>query len=144
MAQGVRLNEWQVQAIEEAWVMTGNASVGARVAGCNVRTAQKHVREHLERLTVLAAQKRPSSLETLQYILNRLLGGLADPTKIEQASLADVAKATGIVIDKMQLLSGQATARVETGAIDPGKLTPEEREQAARLRAKLAGEAVVR
>lgn len=142
MAQGVRLSEWQVQAIEDAWIMTGNASVGARVAGCNARTAQKHVRENLERLTALAAQKAPSHLETLQYILNRLLGGLADPAKIDQASLGDVAKATGIVIDKMQLLSGQATARVETGAIDPGRLTPEEMEQAARIRKKLAAEAM--
>ena len=141
MAQGVRLSEEQVETIRQAWILTGNAAYAAKLAGCSGSTAAKFVRENRTELLRLRSEKAPSLMETLNAVLTEVLAGLVDPAKIKSAQYGELSRTAGIVIDKMQLLSGQATARVETGAIDPGKLTPEEMEQAARIRAKLAAEA---
>lgn len=69
-----------------------------------------------------------------------LVSHMTKPEVIASANLKETATAFGIIIDKFQLLTGQATARTETGPTDPGRLTPEEREVAARIREKLAAE----
>lgn len=140
MAQGVRLSDQQIETIRAAWVLTGNGSYAAKAAGCATSTANKYIKDHHDELRQLRQEKAPDIAEILNAVLNEVLSGMLDPSKVRDANLNQLATTAGIVIDKMQLLSGQATARTETMAVDPGRLTPEEREQARRLRAKLLGE----
>lgn len=123
--------------------MTGNAAFAGKVAGCSATSAQVHIKRNLDRLRVVRAQKAPSTIDLLQIALNELISGLLDPQKIKNARLSEVATATGILVDKMQLLRGEATVRTESRSINPDDvLTADEKEMAARLRAKLAGELV--
>lgn len=138
MAQGKALSEWQVETVRATWLLTRNGSEAGRAAGCNVATANRYIAAHREELTRLAQDKKPDLADALGAAADRLVSALFDQKRIADAPLVQVATALGIVIDKRQLLTNQPTARVETGPTDPGRLTPEEREQAAKIRAKLA------
>lgn len=143
MTRGLPLTDWQTETIRAVWLLTENGSEAARAAGCSSSAANKYIREHLDELRMERQQKRPELVDVLTVLLERLVSVSFDPLKIQQATLADTLRGIGILTDKIQLISGNATVRTESVAVDPGRLTPEEREQAAKIRAKLAGEAIV-
>lgn len=77
----------------------------------------------------------------MRRVLVRMLDHLETPGTIEKMNGQQLAVAMGIIVDKHELLTGEPTSRSETVPIDPGRLTPEEREAAARIREKLEAEA---
>jgi recombinational DNA repair protein (RecF pathway) len=140
MAQGKALTDWQEETIRATWLLTENGSEAARLAGCAPTTANAYIREHMDELLQLRQQKAPELSEVISALLQRLVSAAFDPAKLADASLGHLMTGIGILIDKHQLITGKATARTETNTIDPSKLTPEEREMAARIREKLAAE----
>lgn len=146
MGKAATLTDEQIETIRATYAMTGKYSDAARAAGCSVGSAHKYV--HLsDDLENLRTEKRAVTIE--QVIVKcgeaqeKLLAAMVDEAKLSKSSLQEIATAFGIVTDKRQLLSGQATDRREHVAADAlARLTPEEREQAARIREKLAREAI--
>jgi hypothetical protein len=71
-----------------------------------------------------------------------LIDALMSSEKISKASYQELATTLGITTEKRLLIMGQPTSRNENITADPSaKLTPDEMEAAARIRAKLAAEA---
>lgn len=71
----------------------------------------------------LRRDKKRELTEELRDIAYKLIGAI--PGKIEDATLQQVSTSLGIVIDKMQLLSGQPTWRIEiVELVRNGQLTP--------------------
>lgn len=144
MGKGIPLTDEQIAAVRDAFAQTGRYDVAANTVGCSIKTAQRHCRDIPRPATIVpvvseAVIKTADDIaDATLLIIGPIMAHMGDPNVIAQSSLKDAATAFGIVVDKFLLLTGQATSRTETGAIDPGKLTPEEREMAARIRAKLA------
>jgi molybdenum-dependent DNA-binding transcriptional regulator ModE len=143
MAQGQRLSDRQIETIRLAYAETGSVTAAARAAGCSRSAARSHLTAAPDNLAELRQEKRADIVAEIAHVRLVLLTAMGSAEKIAKASMAELATSFGILTDKHQLLTGGATSRPDTGRVEPGRLTPEEREQAARLRAKLLGEAVV-
>jgi hypothetical protein len=137
MAQGVRLTDEQIAAIRDAWLLTRNGSFAARQAGCAVQTANAYIRNHRDELLQLAHEKKPEIVDQLTAARDALLHQLFQVDTLKTATVGELTKGIGIITDKIQLITGQATSRNETGVVDPARLTPEERRQLIELRAKM-------
>jgi hypothetical protein len=73
----------------------------------------------------LRQEKKRELIEELKDLAYKLAGAM--PDKIIDATLQQTAISLGIVIDKMQLLSGQPTLIVElTNLLREGSITPED------------------
>jgi hypothetical protein len=138
MAQGLALTEWQQNEIRAAWLVTRNGSYAARRAGVNPRTAQRYIANHLPELTALADEKAPEIAASLEVVARELVSYLMDSKKLADARLGEIATAFGIVVDKYQLLTGEATERHEHRDIDEARESVARRldELAERRRAK--------
>lgn len=146
MAQGSQITDEQIETIRATYTMTGKLSDASRAAGVSESTARKYVRL-VDNFEELRAEKIAITIEEIIVkcgeVQGKLLAAMTDEAKLAKASFQEVATAFGIVTDKRQLLSGQATDRREHVAADAlARLTPEEKEQAARIREKLAREAI--
>jgi hypothetical protein len=145
--RGVEISEEQKAMLRDAYAQTGDYAFAAQAAGCSKRTAQRHLAGCPKPVTSIVIPGIIKTTEDISDAIIKILGPIAEhmqqPSVISESSLKEAATAFAILIDKFQLLTGQATSRNETGTIDPGKLTPEEREMAARIRRKLASEAGV-
>ena len=142
MAQGSRLTDWQIETIQQAYAETGNVAHAAREAGCAYNTAKSYVRDHHDELTKLRNEKRADVVTTMMAVRTRALEELITPSRLSKASIPELSTLVGVMTDKIQLLTGGATHRTETKMIDPGALSPEEREKARQLREKLLAGAV--
>lgn len=140
----------KAEAARLAWMTQDEPTVRsvAAAAGVSRSTAQR-LRPSDEELGQKETQEKKQAIEAaateriiagLERAALALLPEVMSARKIEQATLPQVGTTLGIVIDKLQLMQGKATARTETMALDPNKLTAEERAQLSRLRAKLMGE----
>lgn len=147
MSQGSRITDEQIETIRATYTLTGKFADAAKAAGVSISTARRYVTE-TDNFEELRAEKKA---QTIEHVIvkcgeaqEKLLAAMVDDAKLSKSSLQEIATAFGIVTDKRQLLSGQATDRREHVAADAlARLTPEEREQAARIREKLAREAAV-
>lgn len=131
------ISDEQVELVKATFAETGNYSLAAKAAGCSVSTAKKYAdnRDQFERIR---NEKRIDIIAKITELQLKLIEAMMEPEHLRRASFQEIATAFGISTDKKLLLTGQATQRVESGPIDPAKLTPEERERAAALREKLA------
>ena len=137
MAQGTRLTDWQIETIQQAYAESGNVAHAAREAGCAYNTAKSYVRDHHDELTKLRNEKRADVVTTMMLVRARALEELVTPSRLSKASISELSMLTGIMTDKIQILTGGATHRAETKIVDPGVLSPEDRERARQLREKL-------
>lgn len=140
MTRGKPLTEDDHDAIRAAFLLTDNSHAIARMTGFPVSTVNDYVRNNRESLRMFRTEKAPELTERIDGLLDFILNEAFDPSRVSSAKLSELMTGIGILVDKRQLLTGKPTARTETGPIDPGKLTPEEREAAARIREKLAAE----
>jgi molybdenum-dependent DNA-binding transcriptional regulator ModE len=133
------------------YAQTGSYRAAGRAVGCSADSVKRIVREaEQESRTPIAQLRAQKMAETVVNVLDEfkraqlaLLTALMDAGKIADADLKAVATSLGIVTDKILLMSGEATARTESVVADPSaKLTPDEMEAAARIRAKLAAGSV--
>ena len=143
MAQGKRLSDTQIEEIRLAYAETGVVADAARAAGCSEASARKYCHAPNDGLAELRAEKKADVVAKIAEVRSAYLDHMLKESVIKEATAKDSAVIVGVLTDKHQLLSGAATARTETTAADPNRLTPEEKEQAARLRAKLLGEVPV-
>lgn len=143
MAQGARLSDMQIETIRAVFAEGGSLGEAAREAGCAKNSARKYAPPPNDELAQLRTQKRADIITRIAEVRSLYLEHLAQPDVMSIATARDAATIVGILTDKHQLLSGAATERKEVSAIDPDRLTPEEKAQAARLRAKLLGEVAV-
>lgn len=141
----------KAEAVRLAWLTQDEPTLRsvAEAAGVSTYSARRHKpsedefkqTQTREKKLEIEARATDRIVAGLEQAVLRLLPALTNPDKIDAATLQQVGTTIGIVIDKLQLIQGKATARTETMALDPNRLTTEERAQLSRLRAKLAGEA---
>jgi len=142
------LTDEQIERLNSAFSTNGGkVREAARRVGVSVATASKYIdRERYNppppEVEAVRTQKRLEIAEKFGDLQVALIDALMDKTKIEKASYQELANTLGIATEKRLLITGQPTSRNETIATDPAaKLTPDEMEAAARIRAKLAAEA---
>lgn len=144
MAQGQRLTDWQIETIRLAYAETGKLRHAAREAGCSPSAAKRYVDPVKDGLEHLRTQKKVDIIEEIADVRLALLSAMKSDEKIAKASMAELATSFGILTDKHQLLTNKPTARTESVAVDPAsQLTPEQMEQAAIIREKLARDGAV-
>lgn len=147
MARGVSLTDEQQTALRDAWEQSGRYDVAALAAGCSTASARRYLKDVPKpdhAVATVATLKTADEISTaILQVIGPIFAHITDPNVIAQASLKDASTSAGILIDKFLLLTGQATSRTESLGVDPSKLTPEEREMAAKIRRKLAAEAGV-
>lgn len=103
-----------IEIIKATFAETGSIRAAARAAKCSVSTASKYtdptVRDQFERIRT---EKRIDIIEALAAARITLLNAMVDPDALKKASLHEKAVAFGVVTDKHQLLTGEATERHE-------------------------------
>ena len=140
MAQGKAITDTQIELIKATFAETGSITAAAKAASCSLSTAKKYV-ESRDAFEELRNEKRVDIIAKIAEVQVKILDTMTDEAHLNKASLNDLGVTFGILTDKRLLLSGQATARTETVSVDPAaRLTPDEMEAAARIRAKLAGD----
>lgn len=148
MGKAATLTDEQVETIRATYAMTGKYSEAAKAAGVSIASARKYVLLS-DDLEDLRTEKRREVIEaTIPEVIAAfsraqlaLVEALTDADKLAKATVNEIAVAIGIVTDKRQLLSGQATDRREHVSADvASRLTAEEMEQAAKIRERLAAQ----
>jgi len=142
--RGSKATVEQIETMRATYALTRSYTAAAKAAGCSRETAKKYAISEDE-FSEVRQQKLAVTIEKIivkcSEAQEKLLDAIMDDVKIGKASMQEAATAFGIITDKRQLLAGQATTRNEnlSGGIDPAtRLTPEEMEQAAKIRAKLS------
>lgn len=129
--RGKRITDTQIERIKAVYAETGNIRQAARAANVPEATARRYVK-HDDGLAQVRAQKRVEAVATVareradfaelladareQYIRH-----LMTPEVMATADAKDAATIIGILTDKHQLITGNATVRTETnlyGAVD--------------------------
>lgn len=133
------ITDEQIEIIKAVFAETGKIDAAAKTAGVSWSTAQKYAGSRDE-YESLRAEKRLTIIERIAVAQGVLIDAMTDTDKLAKASLQEIGVVFGIVTDKGLLMTGQATSRNETIGGDPAaRLTPEEMEQAARIRERFAG-----
>lgn len=140
------LTDEQIERLHIEYAMTGRIAKAARVVGVSWSSAKRYLKDEVidpgSDLAKMREQKRVDVAEKMGDLQVALIDALMDKAKIEKASYQELATTLGITTDKRLLITGQPTSRNENINTDPAaKLTPDEMEAAARIRAKLASEA---
>lgn len=112
MAQGKAITDEQIELIKATFAETGSVRAAARAAKVSVATAKKYAgtRDNFEQLRTV---KRVNIIEALAEARITLLNAMVEPTTLAKASLSEKSIAFGVVTDKHQLLTGEATERHE-------------------------------
>ena len=140
MGRGTKLSGEQIELIKATFAMTGSLTAAAKAANCGLASAQKYAtnRDQFEEVRITS---RIPIIERIAAAQVKFIDAMVDENRLKKASLAELVNAFDKVTDKQLLLTGQATARTETLASDTAaRLTPEEMEQAARLRERMAAQ----
>lgn len=138
--RGKKISDEQIEQIKATFAETGSLTATAKAAGCGLATAKKYA-TNFDQFEELRTQKRVGIIERIAVAQGKLIDAMVDDAHLAKASVQELATAFGIVTDKQLLLTGQPTSRTETMQADPAaRLTPEEMEQAARIRERMAAQ----
>lgn len=110
--RGQPISGEQIEQIKATYAETGNLRASARSAGVSVATAKKYV-ESSDEFEQVRTQKRVDIIEALADARIKLLNAMIEPDALKKASLGEKSIAFGVVTDKHQLLTGEATERHE-------------------------------
>jgi hypothetical protein len=140
------LTDEQIERLHIEYAVRGSYRAASRAVGVSVESARKYLKAEVEDadspLRRMRTQKKVEIAEKFGDLQIVLIDALMDKAKIEKASYQELANTLGIATEKRLLVTGQATQRTENLTVDPAaRLTPDEMEAAARIRAKLAAEA---
>ena len=109
-----RISDEQIEIIKATFAETGNLSAAARAAKCSISTASKYVDPATkDEFEDIRNEKRVDIIEALGAARIKLLNSMVEDDTLKKASLNEKAVAFGIVTDKHQLLTGEATERHE-------------------------------
>nr|WP_305135841.1 helix-turn-helix domain-containing protein [uncultured Schaedlerella sp.] len=105
-----RLTDAQEKKIVADYAEVGSYAAVGRMNSVNDKTVKAVVERNPDITRISEQKKRQNTLDMLEYMNNRrmqaqkvmdaYLKALADPEKIESASLSQIATALGIIIDK--------------------------------------------
>ena len=137
-----------IERIKATYAMVGTIAETARDLNLPESTVRKYVSPEVHaRFAEVRDQKLaeviPDIVDEIAQTRLALIRAMRDPGKIAEADIRDLATAFGITADKYQLVTGQPTARnhnLNEGKDPSTVLTPEEMEQAARIRERFAAE----
>ncbi len=134
----------QIETAKATFALTNNLSEAARSARCSKTSVRKYIKLDDE-FSAMRAEKQAITIEEIivkiGQVQERLLDAMLDETKVAKASMQEIATSLGIVTDKRQLLAGQPTTRNDNIASDAAsRLTPEQMEQAAKIRERLSAQ----
>jgi hypothetical protein len=133
---GKSLTIEQIETAKATYAETGNYRASARAAGCSAAAAKTHV-DNVDEFEQIRAVKRIDIIEKITEAQGKLIEAMVDAEHLRRATVQEIGVVFGIITDKKLLLTGQATARIETGAIDLSRLSPAERTSLADLREKV-------
>src|SRR4051812_4517813 len=142
MGRGRITPDETIERIKATYAFNGSLKQTSIELGVPIATVSKYVNQESKdqfesvRIEKIAAVI-PSIVEMCAQAQRVFLTAMMSEEKIKGADLAQVAVSFGIVTEKALLLTGQATQRTEH-VNDPGKLTSDEMEAAARIRAKFS------
>lgn len=134
------LTDWQKEALVDAFAESGNVSQAARQIGVDYKVAYPWIRANMEHVLEIRKAKQITILEQIKYVRRLVLEELADPARLKKASNHDLALLFGIFTDKINVIEGSPTSHVRVEHSAAVVLSPEEREKARELRAKLLEE----
>lgn len=106
-----------VEKAQALAVLTANdndVSRTARDLSIPRTTLIRWVESHNQPIDALASEKKKNLADELEAIALKLVAVM--PDKIQAATLQQIATSLGITVDKMQLLRGKATERIDTTA----------------------------
>lgn len=139
---GAALTDEQIERLHLEYAQSRKIDCAAKAVGVSWGAAKKYLNIPIDPLTPLAQVRERKKIDIavkMGEVIEVQLAALATPEKIAKASYQELSTSIGILTDKRLLLTGQPTSRTETLTADPtAKLTPDELEVAARIRAKLA------
>lgn len=144
------LTDEQVEALHVAYVQHGTYRAAARAVGVSDAAARTYLKSEVEEpnsaLLQMRAQKKIDLAARLGDAAIALIEAMLKAKTLNDADLRDIATALGITIDKLQLVTGQATERHEHRDLDSPRADLARRidELAARRRAKESAEAIRR
>ena len=114
VARGKATSDETIELIKATYAMNGNARETARVLGVPEATVRKHIAPDVkDEFAQVRAEKRVDIIAKAAGVQIALLDAMIDPDALKKASLQEKATAFGIVTDKIQLMSGEATERHE-------------------------------
>lgn len=140
MAAGKQLTDWEIEAIRVAYAESGNIAHASRAAGVHYNTALKYLRINMPALEEMRREKQGDTIALMQLVRRLALEELTTPGRIKNATNTELGIISGIMTDKLRLLQGESTQNINLNhnrVGDPKVLTPEEREQARKLRDKM-------
>jgi predicted DNA-binding protein YlxM (UPF0122 family) len=114
MTRGQQLTERQIETIRLIYAETLNMREAARQAKCSPSAVKKYIDSSNDEYAQLRSQKKVDIIEEVAAVRLVLLEAMKTPAKIEKASMAELATSFGILTDKHQLMTGEATNRTET------------------------------
>jgi molybdenum-dependent DNA-binding transcriptional regulator ModE len=140
------LTDEQIERLHLEYAQTGSYRAASRAVGVSVESARKYLKAGADDpdspLGRMRTQKKVDVAAKMGDLQIALIDALMSSEKISKASYQELATTLGITTEKRLLIMGQPTSRNENITADPSaKLTPDEMEAAARIRAKLAAEA---
>ena len=107
-----RITDKQVETIKAAYAETGSITQAARQAGVSLSTAHVYVRSN-DSFEDVRREKRLDIIEEIARVRQLYIEHLAKPEVMATATAKDAATVFGILTDKHQLLTGEATERKE-------------------------------
>lgn len=139
------LTDEQIERLHLEYAQTGKVDRAAKAAGVSWAAAKKYLDIPIDPLTPLSQvreQKKIDIAAKMGDLQIALIDALMQPDKIAKASYQELANTLGITTEKRLLITGQPTSRNHNTTDDPSaRLSPDELEAAARIRAKLEASA---
>lgn len=106
------IDDEQIETLKAVYAETGKYDVAAKAAGVSWSTAKKHI-DNQDEYESIRERKRVDIIAKIADVQIKLLDAMVEPANLAKATLQEKATAFGIVTDKRQLISGEATERHE-------------------------------
>lgn len=134
------ITDEQIETVKAVFAETGKYDRAAKAAGVSWASAKKYA-DSRDAYESIREQKRFDIIAKLSDAQVALIDAMVARAKTGEDNVQQIATALGITTDKVLVMTGNVTDRTETLTGDPAsRLTPDELEAAARIRAKLAGD----
>lgn len=144
MGRGRITPDETIEQIKATYALNGNARETSRVLNVPLATVLKYVDpETKDEFDQVRSEKRVDIIAKAAEVQVKLLDAMAEPVSLARSSLQEKATAFGIVTDKILLITGQPNNRTHTTTDATATLTPEEMEQAAKIRERFASAELV-
>jgi len=143
MGRGRPTPDETIERIKATYAMNGNARETSRVLSVPIATVHKYIdpesKDAFEQVrTEKLAEVIPNVIARIEQVEMVLLDAIMKRAKTGEDSVRDLATAFGILRDKHLLITGQPNVRTHNTSEAVATLTPEEMEQAAKIRERFA------